>query len=67
MRFEKKIAGPFCGTQSSNFVFKREWTSANLFVNEVKCPTCDETFRIYFGKKSNGEDIAYTIPKRIIE
>ena len=64
MKFDKKISCPFCGTESSDFVFKREWTSAGLFVNEVKCPNCEETFRIYFGMKSNGEYIADTIPKK---
>lgn len=61
--YEKEIKCPFCDFKTSEFEFQREWTNQQLFVDEVKCPSCKGVFRIYHGKRKNGGEIAYTIPK----
>ena len=61
--FNKKIKCPFCNYETGKFLFQREWTTQLLFVDEVRCPSCQGIFRIYYGTKKDGTQIAYTIPK----
>jgi len=63
MQYSGIIRCPNCKIESDKYNFKREWTSLNLFVNEVECNNCGFTYRIYFGSKKDGSPIVYTIPK----
>ena len=63
MKYSKPIHCPNCAKEDNKYNFKREWTSAGLYVNEVSCGSCNYTYRIYFGKRKDGSEIAYTIAK----
>lgn len=63
MKYNGKIRCPYCKVESNSFEYVREWTNNMFVVNEVKCSSCSELYRIYFGEKKDGTKIAYTIPK----
>jgi len=63
VKYSNPIMCPECGCKSENHNFKREWISMNLNVNEVSCESCQFVFRVYFGLRKDGSEIAYTIPK----
>ena len=65
MKYDGKIDCPYCKYSGINFKFLREWTHGLHLVNELTCPSCQGTFRFYWGKKKDGSDFSYTIPKSI--
>lgn len=65
MRYEKILKCPYCGKEGKGFVLLKEWTYTYLNVNMLRCPKCNEKFRINWGEKENGEYVEYTIPKSL--
>ena len=64
MKYEQPVTCPFCGSKGVNFPLIGEWDYTYLHVNYLKCPSCNEKFRINWGEKEDGTKLVYTIPRQ---